>query len=1050
MLLCSAVINAETVVNGTCGDNLTWQLTAGGDLTISGNGDMHDYNPNSAPWHTHRYSIRKVFIAEGVTSIANNAFNGTAYKNITTVNIPESVSRIGNSAFWGTGITSIYIPKGVVDIGTSVFGYCDNLVSIIVDEENPTFDSRNGCNAIVETLPNVLRYGCATTIIPDNIQKIGDEAFRDCMNLASIDIPNSVEHIGSGAFSACNTLTSIFIPDGVKSIGEGAFSNCDSLKSVTIGRDVKSIENLAFGGCVSLSRIDSRAMIPPQIITPETVPFPWLGNGVFYKVDTTTCQLNVPIGSKEAYQAADGWKGFSLITEKKELTPSSEIIIANENGPLGTSQQSSNGNKRYYYASPVQTLDRATSTLVFTFLEGYSETTQMNDKNGFPFVNMTEFYLCDGDGNEIELNASNFSTNAQEPTEGAIRNICDKNFNTFFHSMWSAGASDYHNIIVTLPEGMELKEFSFKYYTRYMDKWTCHGIPKKIKVQAGYETVAEGTCGNNLTWQLTACGDLNISGSGDMYDYNYDAPWYDYRASIKKVTINKGVTSIGCSAFAYCENLISANIPDGVARIGWDAFWNTNISSVYIPKSVREIWNAAFGDCDNLVSIIVDAENPVYDSRSGCNAIIETSENRLISGCASTIIPDGVVNIAQFAFIGCDNLTSITFPESLNIIGYRAFWTCNGLTSIVIPKRVWHINQQAFGYCYNLRTISVDSENVHYDSRDNCNAIIDSTNTIIRGTANTIIPESVKAIGDFAFSGCLSMRSFNIPEGVTSIGSYAFCQCNNLVSVNIPQSVNAIGEYAFYNCYNLTSVELPQNVVEIKDYTFAYCDKLLSVSFPDGLMSIGNSAFSYCSSLKSIAMPNSVERVGSKAFLHCLKLETLSLSESLDTISDFAFRQNQRIQEVIIPNSVTHIGVGSFFNCLSLQTLTIGKNVKTLADEAFTGIRSISILNSLAATPPQILGVSTFSHINKNTCQLNVPVGSKAAYQAADVWKDFSLISEKEELTSIEQLEASSTLVWPTNIYDMNGRLVRENAHSVDGLTGGVYIINGRKVVINN
>ena len=118
-----------------------------------------------------------------------------------------------------------------------------------------------------------------------------------------------------------------------------------------------------------------------------------------------------------------------------------------------------------------------------------------------------------------------------------------------------------------------------------------------------------------------------------------------------------------------------------------------------------------------------------------------------------------------------------------------------------------------------------------------------------------------------------------------------------------------------------------------------------------------------------------------------------------------------------------------------------------MADEAFAGIRSISILNSLAATPPQILGINTFSHINKNTCQLNVPVGSKAAYQSADIWKDFSLISEKEELTSIEQLEVSSTSVWPTNIYDMNGRLVRENAHSADGLTDGVYIVNGRKVL---
>lgn len=753
------------------------------------------------------------------------------------------------------------------------------------------------------------------------------------------------------------------------------------------------------------------------------------------------------IPKKISVKAGNGEISYSTDGEEKN----DGIILSQANGPLGTLQGSTSGKGiRYYnYTSPVQTLDEATNTLLFTFLEGHTVSGSLNDKNGFPFVAFSEFCLYDGEGNEIPLDANNFSTNAQEQTEGPISNICDKDYSTHFHSMWSTGASDYHNITITLPEGMELKEFYFQYNTRWVtDNWNLHGLPKTIRIQAGYATVAEGTCGDNLTWQLTASGDLIIWGSGDMYDYNYDAPWYDYRASIKKVTINKGVTTIGCSAFAYCENLTSVNIPDGVTRIGWDAFWNTNISSVYIPKSVLGIWNAAFGDCDNLLSIVVDAENPVYDSRNGCNAIIETKENRLISGCASTILPDGVVSIAQFAFIGCDNLTSITFPESLELIEHRAFWTCNGLTSITIPKSVWHINQQAFGYCYNLRTISVDSENVHYDSRDNCNAIIDSyANTIIRGTAQTVIPESVKGIGDFAFSGCLSMKSFNIPEGVSSIGSYAFCQCNNLVSVNIPQSVNIIGEYAFYNCNNLTSVELPQNVAEIKDYTFAYCEKLLSVSFPDGLMSIGNSAFSYCSSLKSIAMPNSVERVGSKAFLYCLELETLFISESLDTIGDFAFRQNQRIKEVIIPNSVTHIGVGSFFNCLSLQTLTIGKNVKTLADEAFAGIRSISILNSLAATPPQILGISTFSHINKNTCQLNVPVGSKAAYQSADIWKDFSLISEKEELTSIEELETSSTSVWPTNIYDMNGRLVRENAHSADGLTDGVYIVNGRKVL---
>lgn len=528
---------------------------------------------------------------------------------------------------------------------------------------------------------------------------------------------------------------------------------------------------------------------------------------------------------------------------------SGEIILSEESGPLGASQQSSNGSKRYYYASPLQTLDRATSTLVFTFLEGYSETTQMNDKNGFPFVNMTEFYLYDGDGNEIVLNASNFSTNAQEPTEGAIGNICDKNFNTFFHSMWSTGASDYHNITVTLPEGMELKEFSFRYYTRYMDKWTCHGIPKKIRIQAGYETVADGTCGDNLTWQLTAGGDLTVSGSGAMYDYSLgdtQVPWHDYRASIRTVTINEGVTSITFQAFANCTNLTSVDIGNGVNWIDYQAFYNTGIDSVYIPKNVLHIMNCAFGSCNNLVSIVVDEDNNYYDSRNGCNAIIMKHYNRLLAGCSSTIIPEGIVSIGTDAFNGHDNLLSINIPESVQRIEHRAFWDCDNLKSITIPKCVEFIAQQAFGYCRNLATISVDAANPYFDSRDNSNAIIDSTNTIIRGTAQTVIPGSVKAIGDFAFSGCLPMKSFNIPEGVNSIGSYAFCQCNNLVSVNIPQSVSTIGEYAFYNCYNLTSVELPQSVAEIKNYTFAYCSKLASVSFPDELKVIGVAAFDYC------------------------------------------------------------------------------------------------------------------------------------------------------------------------------------------------------------
>ncbi len=196
-------------------------------------------------------------------------------------------------------------------------------------------------------------------------------------------------------------------------------------------------------------------------------------------------------------------------------------------------------------------------------------------------------------------------------------------------------------------------------------------------------------------------------------------------------------------------------------------------------------------------------------------------------------------------------------------------------------------------------------------------------------------------------------------------------------------------------------------------------------------------------------MPNSVERVGREAFHYCYNLESLSISESLDTISPFAFGRSDKLKKITIPKSVTFIGEAAFWGCSYVTTLVIGENVRTISVSAFHQCLALSQIDSYAAIPPKAT-IATFHKVNTAACQLNVPIGSKAAYQAADVWKDFSLISEKEELTSIEQLEASSTSVWPTNIYDMNGRLVRENAHSVDGLTGGVYIINGRKVIIRD
>ena len=140
-----------------------------------------------------------------------------------------------------TLLTSITIPEGVTSIGDNAFSGCSGLTSIIVENENPKYDSRDNCNAIIETSSNTLIVGCKATTIPEGVTSIGGSAFQGSSGLTSITIPNSVTSIGDGAFQGCSGLTSITIPNSVTSIGYMAFYGCSGLTSITIGNSVTSI-----------------------------------------------------------------------------------------------------------------------------------------------------------------------------------------------------------------------------------------------------------------------------------------------------------------------------------------------------------------------------------------------------------------------------------------------------------------------------------------------------------------------------------------------------------------------------------------------------------------------------------------------------------------------------------------------------------------------------------------------------------------------------------------------------------------------------------------
>ena len=245
--------------SGQCGYDLTWTyVEETKTLTISGTGAMYTHSNlfQEYPWFYRVYDkTEKVVIEDGVTTIGDGAFN--LFSKLTSIEIPNSITSIGEKAFGScVSMTSFVLPPSVETIDKEVFYDCKNLTSLSVDGANPVFDSRGGCNAIIKTENNELVLGCATTVIPDDVTRIGNCAFKGCSGLISITIPQGVKSIGTEAFWGCSNLTSIEIPSSMNGIGDAVFSGCSNMVSVTLPNTITTIGAYAFMECSSLTSIE--------------------------------------------------------------------------------------------------------------------------------------------------------------------------------------------------------------------------------------------------------------------------------------------------------------------------------------------------------------------------------------------------------------------------------------------------------------------------------------------------------------------------------------------------------------------------------------------------------------------------------------------------------------------------------------------------------------------------------------------------------------------------------------------------------------------------
>lgn len=310
------------------------------------------------------------------------------------------------------------------------------------------------------------------------------------------------------------------------------------------------------------------------------------------------------------------------------------------------------------------------------------------------------------------------------------------------------------------------------------------------------------------------------------------------------------------------------------------------------------------------------------------------------------ILPEGIKTIPDGAFSLFKNLSRVSLPESLEEIGERAFECCSSLKHLFIPKNVKKIGEGAFNFCSSLEKIEVAKGNKTFTSEGNCILSADGK-TLIRGCRSSVIPSSVKMIGESAFQSSSLEGEFVIPGTVTSIGSFSFADNPFLTGIRIPGSVKSIDCGVFHGCLRLEGFSLEEGnlyykvegdcLISKKDSTvIAGCRNSV---IPVGVKHIGGSAFGDLILIESPVLPEGLETIGDFAFAGCLNLGTMRFPSSLKKIGEWAIYRSD-IKEAVFEGGETEVGKYAFYWCRYLFSVTCPSSVK-VSPSAFELCKSL-------------------------------------------------------------------------------------------------------------
>ena len=725
------IVFADANVKAICVDN--WDTNGDGELSYDEAAAVMTLKPsgaeNSVFWNTEITSFDELQYFTGLTSIEENAF--MFCNSLTSVTLPNAVTSIGSYAFaYCISLTSVSLPNSLTTIGDFAFTNATSLSTIelplsLMDIGMMAFDN----------------CGLVSVVIPASVMGIGINPFTYCSSLTSITVdgpsnvfytPNDNALVNSQTQTLVTGLSTTIIPNTVTTIGAFAFDGCINLTSITIPNSVTYIDNLAFHYCIGLTSITVEATTPPT-----------LGNDVFQAIPVDI-PVYVPCESLDAYQdynnTGSPWGGFTNIKTLNEHFPWTEDF---ENY-AGLNNNNTNYNtmpscwSSIHGANPAQNYyDRYPSVYTYSnYAHSGSNFIFFADNYNTDYTHSDQYAILPSVENVNQMTLSLYALKEYrtayfevgvmtDPDDASTFTMVGSATATTTHTLYSFSFANYTGtgtyIAIRMPKatngnnrGVCIDDVTLDHVITFADpavkaicvqNWDTNGDGELSYIEAAAVTSlgqvfqnAFQEEGTNVTFNelqyftgLTSIGANAFAGCWRLTSVTLPptvttigSNAFTMCSGLASSPITNHVTEIGDYAFNYCYSLTEIELPSSVTSIGNRAFDRCYyLTSVVIPASVTSIGINPFSGCTRLASIVVDEGNTVYGSPNGCNAIINTEEHLLVSGCNNTNIPDGVQTIGWYAFLA-SGLTTLTIPTSINSIADYAFSECEALSELTL------------------------------------------------------------------------------------------------------------------------------------------------------------------------------------------------------------------------------------------------------------------------------------------------------------------------------------------------------------------------------